>query len=283
MDWTKSAEKLMDAVDPVTDADSDPQSHMNSGLLRAMRAGVGISGASTAASILIPGALATPLGLTWAGLSALSAIGFIGMVFQMEQDTSRDDSQGTDDDEVTDPVEDTVATRSDRWNLLRGRLGAVSEVLANFETDPEMFYFSHRLLRDVNEPATQKFYDAYYAACALNTDTVPDEDGMDNFTEHVERAERAWDAASANALRKSRQNVVGENIKLTTAQIADAETARRLLTVALNPAASPHEASLAWDKAQKLIVSLGAAASDDETRKLRVSALGSRSPKGITA
>jgi hypothetical protein len=89
-------------------------------------------------------------------------------------------------------------------------------------------------------------------------------------------------APSANALRKSRQNVVGENIKLTTAQIADAETARRLLTVALNPAASPHEASLAWDKAQKLIVSLGAAASDDETRKLRVSALGTRSSKGIT-
>jgi hypothetical protein len=275
MSWTKSAEKLMDSIDPVTDADSDPQPPMNRGLLRVMRAGVGISGVSTAASILIPGALATPLGLTWAGLSAVSAIGFIGMVFQMEQDTSRDDSQGTDDD--------TVVTRSDRWNLLRGRLGAVSEALANFETDPEMFYFSHRLLRDVNEPATQKFYDAYYAACALNIDTVSDEDGVVNFAEHVERAERTWDAASANALRKSRQNVVGGNIKLTSAQIADVETARRLLTVALNPAASPHEASLAWDKAQKLIVSLGAAASDDETRKLRVSALVSRSPKGITA
>ena len=248
-----------------------------------MRAGVGVSGVSTAASILIPGALATPLGLAWAGMSTIAAILFIGMVFHLEEDAPRDDSQDTDNDEVTGTVEDTVVTRIDCWNLLRGRLGAVSEALANFETDPEMFYFSHRLLRDVNEPATQKFYDAYYAACAFNTDTVPDEDGVVNFTEHVERAERTWDAASANALRKSCQNVVSGNIKLTAAQIADAETAKRLLAVALDPAASPHEASLAWDKAQKLIVSLGAAASDDETRKLRVSALGSRSPKGITA
>lgn len=143
------------------------------------------------------------------------------------------------------------------WNDACRRFAAVSEKLTSYETDIEAVYFTKPLLRDVTEKATAAFYDAFGEAQILVHDTFDvDRDDADALFRAVTKAERAWDAANANADRKAAQNIVIGGRALSDDQVRELNTAKRALARVLDPASSPAEAAKAWSLVQDTVDTL---------------------------
>jgi len=129
-------------------------------------------------------------------------------------------------------------------------------------------------LRDPVEPATARFNELFSEASASNTDIVPrSESDVQDFEILVDKVERAWESARRNAETKARHNVTRDNTRMTDAQIADLRTARRAIDMVMDPMSNPHEATLAWKRAQRLFQKMGMPEPSDTVRDGLIAAL----------
>lgn len=169
------------------------------------------------------------------------------------------------------PSPEQVRTVSDKeqWTSLVGRLGEVSLKLMAFETDPEKLYFTHSLMRDVLEPATARFYDAYSEAQVIAHDSYDSKhDDVEALDRVVSETERAWEAAWKNAGRKAQQGIVVGGKVLTDEERGHLETARRAIALVLDSSSTPAEATAAWNRAQRILKSLNLSLSEEDTMRL---------------
>lgn len=185
-----------------------------------------------------------------------------------ESDWDGDYVGGTSTRGLTPPRNPRPSPRS-VWNDACRRFAAVSEKLTAYETDVEAVYFTKPLLRDVTEKATAAFYDAFGDAQLLIHDAFDtDRDDADELFRAVTKAERAWDAANANAQRKAAQNIVIGGRTLSDGQVRELNTAKRALARVLDPASSPAEAAAAWKLVKKTVGNLGLQAPDNLEAKI---------------
>lgn len=169
------------------------------------------------------------------------------------------------------PSPEQVRTVSDKeqWTSLVGRLGEVSLKLMAFETDPEKLYFTHSLMRDVLEPATARFYDAYSEAQVIAHDAYDSKhDDVEALDRVVSETERAWEVAWKNAGRKAQQGIVVGGKVLTAEERGHLETARRAIALVLDSSSTPAEATAAWNRAQRILKSLNLSLSEEDTMRL---------------
>lgn len=92
-----------------------------------------------------------------------------------------------------------------RWQDARNRFAALRTEYAAFECDPARV-LTLPALADVSVPSTERFVEAFAEAQALDTDTEPAADHSAAYVAAVDRACRAWTAASdaAERIRLSR-------------------------------------------------------------------------------
>jgi hypothetical protein len=155
------------------------------------------------------------------------------------------------------------------WDDACRRFAASSEKLTAYETDIEAVYFTKPLLRDVTEKATAAFYDAFGEAQLLLHDSFDaDRDDAEELFRAVTKAERAWDAANANAQRKAAQNIIIGGRALSEDQVRELNTAKRALARVLDPASSPAEAAKAWNLVQGTVDALRLRPSESLDAKL---------------
>jgi hypothetical protein len=173
-----------------------------------------------------------------------------------ESDWYGDYAGGASAQELTPPRTPRPSPRT-VWDDACRRFAASSEKLTAYETDIEAVYFTKPLLRDVTEKATAAFYDAFGEAQLLLHDSFDaDRDDADELFRMVTKAERAWDAANANAERKAAQNIVIGGRTLSEDQVRELNTAKRALARVLDPASSPAEAAKAWSLVQTTVDTL---------------------------
>ncbi len=185
-----------------------------------------------------------------------------------ESDWDGDYAGGTSTQGLTPPRTPRPSPRT-VWDDACRRFAAVSEKLTAYETDIEAVYFTKPLLRDVTERATAAFYDAFGEAQLLLHDTFDaDRDDAEELFRAVTKAERAWDAANANAQRKAAQNIVIGGRSLSEDQVRELNTAKRALARVLDPASSPAEAAKAWNLVQTTVDALRLRPSESLDAKL---------------
>lgn len=181
---------------------------------------------------------------------------------------------------VSSPTAPSIPSCASVWKDAVRRMDALSRALMDFETDPESVYFTRPLLRDVTEPTTAAFYEAYSAASVLCHEHFnPSKDDSDTLFRAVTQAERAWECADKNARRKAASGVTIGGRVLNRDEADELRTAQRALERALNHASTPHEAAAAWELAQRIVTRLDLQVPDDIRTKV-VSALPS-SLRGI--
>jgi hypothetical protein len=121
----------------------------------------------------------------------------------------------------------------------------------------------------VTEKATAAFYDAFGEAQLLLHDSFDaDRDDAEELFRAVTKAERAWDAANANAQRKAAQNIIIGGRALSEDQVRELNTAKRALARVLDPASSPAEAAKAWNLVQGTVDALRLRPSESLDAKL---------------
>lgn len=145
-----------------------------------------------------------------------------------------------------------------RWSKGVKAVESVSDMLWDFESDPESVYFTRPLLADVTEPDSATFYAAYAKVQALHTETVPlDDEQIAAFVTAAGEAERAFGVADENARRKARLGVVSEGRILTIEEKRKLGQARKLMAQALDSANTTEVAGLAHAKATELLDEIG--------------------------
>ena len=101
---------------------------------------------------------------------------------------------------------DRRADQIRRWQIGTKALDDIASAVMTFEMDPQSVLSTRPLLADVDEPATAAFYSAYSAAQALRTPVIPsDEDAITAFVAAASSAQRAFEAADANARSKAQR------------------------------------------------------------------------------
>lgn len=147
----------------------------------------------------------------------------------------------------------------DRWGKGAAALAAVKRSLIEFECDPMASHFTRRLLADVNEPATAAFYVALGEADALHAETVPGSDEqIAAFVSVALAAQRAFEAANENAMRKARLGISHGGHILSAAERQKLGQAQVLMAQALDESSSAQFAKTAIGKARELLDAVGA-------------------------
>lgn len=191
-----------------------------------------------------------------------------GMWDEEESDWDGDYVGGTSTQGLAPPRTPRPSPRT-VWDDACRRFAASSEKLTAYETDIEAVYFTKPLLRDVTEKATAAFYDAFGEAQLLLHDSFDaDRDDAEELFRAVTKAERAWDAANANAQRKAAQNIIIGGRALSEDQVRELNTAKRALARVLDPASSPAEAAKAWNLVQGTVDALRLRPSESLDAKL---------------
>lgn len=169
------------------------------------------------------------------------------------------------------------------WADAVKELDRVTAEFASYEFNPRAVMIERPLLRDLNEPATARFYDAFGDANALRTDSEPDspEDAA-AFIKAVERSSRAWDVANDNALRKGEQNISSSGA-LSTDQVSAKHRAAGMLDRALDENTPEAEAALSWTKTLETLNRAGMPVPPSSLKRLKENnELVQRAMKAIT-
>lgn len=150
------------------------------------------------------------------------------------------------------------ARQIEAWSKGEKAFAEASNLLWDFEKDPMSVYFIRPLLADTNERASAEFYTAYAAANDLHTEAMPtDDDLIDEFAAAAKDAVAAFHRADESARRKARLGIGPGDHLFTVAESKKVDQARKLLAAALDPAATPSEATTAHDRALRLLDDVG--------------------------
>lgn len=170
------------------------------------------------------------------------------------------------------------------WADAVKELDRVTAEFASYEFNPRAVMIERPLLRDLNEPATARFYDAFGDANALRTNSEPDSpEDVAAFIKAVERASRAWDVANDNALRKGEQNISSSGA-LSTEQVSAKNRAAGMLDRALDENTPEAEAALSWTKTLDTLNRAGMPVPPSSLKRLKENnELVQRAMKAITA
>lgn len=177
---------------------------------------------------------------------------------------------------VSDPSTDPCT----EWKDARTLLCTVTDEFAAFEFSPMDVAFNRRLLWDLTEPATAKFYEAFDAANMLLTDKPPADPS--GFVEAVRVAAAAWKSADRNARDKAEQGISGGNQVLDADRIRHRDTAKAAMTLALDPATTDSEAGIAWSRSMDALSKAGLTVPPSKIRKLEGNELVQRATRALT-
>lgn len=178
----------------------------------------------------------------------------------------------------------TESSASTAWKRANDELLRVTNAFADFEFSPIDVAFTRRLLWDLTEPATARFYEAFGEANALRTHEEPrSAESSAAFVAAVERAVAAWEVADRNARDKAEQNVVSGGEVLSPERAKHRDTALAAMTLALNPSSTDAEAGTAWGKTVEALDRAGLTVPASKFEKLeRVEAV-SRAMRALTS
>lgn len=176
-------------------------------------------------------------------------------------------------------VEPSTAAGTE-WEDARTLLRTVTDEFAAFEFSPMDVAFTRRLLWDLTEPATAKFYEAFDAANMLLTDKPPADPS--GFVEAVRVADAAWKSADRNARDKAEQGISGGNQVLDADRIRHRDTAKAAMTLALDPATTDSEAGIAWSRSMDALSKAGLTVPPSKIRKLEGNELVQRATRALT-
>lgn len=182
-------------------------------------------------------------------------------------------------------TEDASATEapvsSSEWEIACETLDRVTREFAEFEFSPMDVALTRRLLWDLTEPATVRFYDAFDAANALRTNTAPDDPS--EFIDAVGKAAAAWEAADRNARNKAEQNIVAGGAVLSSSAVKHRDTAASAMRLALDEGTPAPEAGLAWRKATEALTRAGMEVPSSWHKKMESTEVVSRALKALPA
>lgn len=180
-----------------------------------------------------------------------------------------------------EPTSEPSAETDTEWEDARTLLRTVTDEFAAFEFSPMDVAFTRRLLWDLTEPATAKFYEAFDAANMLLTDKPPADPS--GFVEAVRVASAAWKAADRNARDKAEQNIYGGNQVLDADRIKHRDTAKAAMTLALSPATTDSEAGVAWSRSMDALSKAGLTVPPSKIKKLEGNELVQRATRALTS
>lgn len=174
---------------------------------------------------------------------------------------------------------DTPPSDTQKWVTARETLDRVALEFAEFEFSPMDVALTRRLLWDLTEPATARFYEAFDAANMLRTDTSPSDPSA--FIDAAERARVAWEAADRNARNKAEQNISSGGVVLTPDAVRHRDTAAAAMSLALDAGTPAPEAGLAWRKANEAMERAGMRVPPSWQKKIESTELVSRALKAL--
>ena len=170
------------------------------------------------------------------------------------------------------------------WVYSRDELIRVTDEFAEFEFSPLDVTVSRRLLWDLTEPATARFYEAFNAANVLLTDSEPtDIVKRQEFIDAVQETVQAWTVADRNARDKAEQNIVSGNKVLDTDQIRHKDTAQAALALAIDPSSTESEAGIAWMRSMESLSRAGLTVPPSKVKKLESNKMVARAMKALPA
>lgn len=170
---------------------------------------------------------------------------------------------------------------SSEWEIACETLDRVTREFAEFEFSPMDVALTRRLLWDLTEPATVRFYDAFDAANALRTNAAPDD--ASTFIDAVGKAAAAWEAADRNARNKAEQNIVAGGAVLSSSAVKHRDTAASAMRLALDEGTPAPEAGLAWRKATEALTRAGMEVPSSWHKKMESTEVVSRALKALPA
>lgn len=170
------------------------------------------------------------------------------------------------------------------WQLARANLEQVTREFAKFEFSPMDVALTRRLLWDLSEPATMRFYEAFDAANALLTDTAPSDAGTSTaFVEASRIAVATWEAADRNARNKAEQNIGAGGAVLSETATKHRNTAASALRLALDENTPAPEAGVAWKRSMEALSRAGMSVPPSWQEKMESTELVSRVLKALPA
>lgn len=170
------------------------------------------------------------------------------------------------------------------WTIARDELLRITDEFVAFEFSPVDVAFTRRLLWDLTEPATARFYEAFDAANILITDTEPDDPSVaQQFVEASRVAVAAWEAADRNARDKAEQNIVTGNQVLDAERVKHRDTALAAMTLALDPSSGAYEAGTALAHSLKALDRAGLSVPPSKLKKLETNEMMARAMRALPA
>lgn len=170
------------------------------------------------------------------------------------------------------------------WQIARDKLEQVTSEFAKFEFSPMDVALTRRLLWDLSEPATMRFYEAFDAANALLTNTAPSDSGTSTaFVEASRIAVATWEAADRNARNKAEQNIGAGGAVLSETATKHRNTAASALRLALDENTPAPEAGVAWKRSMEALSRAGMSVPPSWQEKMESTELVSRVLKALPA
>lgn len=170
------------------------------------------------------------------------------------------------------------------WESAREELLRVTDQFAEFEFSPMDVALTRRLLWDLTEPATARFYEAYDAANILLTSSPPKDTRVAaDFVEASRVAVTAWEAADRNARDKAEQNIGSGGEIFTAERVKHRDTAASALALALDPSSTDAEAGTAWRTSMEALDRAGLPVPSSRIEKLKSTDSVSRALRALTA
>lgn len=181
-------------------------------------------------------------------------------------------------------IDPPVTVTKGDWTTAREELLRITDEFVAFEFSPVDVAFTRRLLWDLTEPATARFYEAFDAANILLTDTEPDSSSAaQQFIEASRVAVAAWEAADRNARDKAEQNIVSGNQVLTEYRVKHRDTALAAMNLALDPSSGDYEVGTALAHSLKALDRAGLSLPPSKLKKLESNELVARAMRALPA
>lgn len=181
-------------------------------------------------------------------------------------------------------MDEAIAATKGNWTAARDELRRITDEFVAFEFSPVDVAFTRRLLWDLTEPATARFYEAFDAANILLTDTEPDSSSAaQQFIEASRVAVAAWEAADRNARDKAEQNIVSGNQVLTEDRVKHRDTALAAMNLALDPSSGDYEVGTALAHSLKALDRAGLPIPPSKLKKLESNELVARAMRALPA
>ena len=178
----------------------------------------------------------------------------------------------------------TAETASSEWEHAARELARVTSEFASFEFSPMDVAITRRLLWDLTEPSTARFYEAFDTANMLKTNSAPkDAAQVSAFVEASRIAVAAWEAADRNARDKAEQNIGSGGQVLTAERVRHRDTAASAMALALDPASTDAEAGTAWRTSMDALDRAGLLVPASKLEKLKSTESVSRALRALTA